>query len=517
MGKSKKKEGTQEQEEKAKTLVNAGIAGATAENVQRYGSAVKEHLVAFDGVDNETGKKLTKSLKSISKQKANPDYEYQNLKQQAGFSAEVKETARENAERIINKSKTRITRTDDIGRVNDPLYDHVEIDSSGNVIAGSGSQMKFVGSNPKEALNKLASKKFEKYLDADAKINVPSDYYDGIKAEAQAKINGLQQQIKALKTQGNEEIVRQRQIELEKYKKIDKNLQKSKVSNPEGMEARTAPEISTAKDIAKVSHEAGLEQAKWGAGIGGCMSLVRNMVAVVKGEEEPEQAALAVIKDTGTGAVVSYTTAFAGSVIKGGMQNAKNGTIRVLAKTNLPATMVTTVVETGKTLGKYIKGDIDGVECITELGEKGTGMISSAMFATIGQVVIPIPVVGGMIGGMVGYALSSACYGELVNALQEAKLAREERIRIEQECAEAIAMIREYRAQMEQLVSEYLISHIVTFHAAFDGIKDALKLGDIDGFIANTNTITKKLGKTPQFETFSEFDALMESNKSLVL
>jgi len=179
--------------------------------------------------------------------------------------------------------------------------------------------------------------------------------------------------------------------------------------------------------------------------------------------------------------------------------------------------MVTVALETGKTLGKYFKGEIDGVECLSEMGEKGTGMLSSAMFAVIGQAVIPIPVIGGMIGSMMGYVLSSACYGELVSVLKEAKLAREERIRIERECEEAIKAVRQYRLEMERLVSQYLIGHIETFHAAFDGIKNALKTGDIDGFIAGANIITMKLGGKPQFRNISEFENFMESLEVLSL
>jgi len=512
----KKKKET-ETEEKTKTLENAGLAEAASEIVQRYGSANKEHLVAYSGVDNEAGKTLTKSLKSISESKVNPEFEKTNLKQQAGFSAEVKETARENAERIINKDGTRIVRTDDLGRVNDPLYDHVEIDAHGNVIEGSGSQMKFVGSSPKAALDKLASKKFEKYLDADVKIEVPSDYYDEIKSEARAKISDLQKQADALRAEGKNDIAKQKELEIEKYKKIDKNLKNSRVPNKDAMDARTTPQASAAKDIAKISHCAGVEAAKTGAAIAGGISVVSNLVAVIKGDKEPDEAALAVVKDTGTGAVASYTTAFVGSVIKGGMQNAGDATVRALSKTNLPAVIVTTALETGKTLGKYFKGEIDGVECLTELGEKGTGMVSSAMFTVVGQAVIPIPVVGAMIGSMVGYALSSACYGQLVGALQEAKLAREERIRIEKECEEAIKMIRQYRAEMEKLISRYLSDHINTFHAAFDDMKNALRIGDVDGFIAGANTITRKLGGKPQFNTFSEFDSLMRKKEELIL
>ena len=42
-----------EKKQKEKNIVNSGIAGGAAETVQRYGSAVKEHVVAYSGKDNE--------------------------------------------------------------------------------------------------------------------------------------------------------------------------------------------------------------------------------------------------------------------------------------------------------------------------------------------------------------------------------------------------------------------------------------------------------------------------------
>jgi hypothetical protein len=504
-------------DEKIDTLENVSLAGNAAEVVQRYGSANKEHFVAYSGSDNEAGKILKKGLKSISESKINENYREQNIKQQAGFSAEVKSVARKNAEYILNRSKTRVVRTDDIGRLNDPLFDTVTVDPSGTIVGGPGIQIKFVGKSPGDALSKLASKKFEKYLDADAEIEVQSDFYDGIKKEAREKIEKLQKEATVLKTQGKDEVLQKKLKEIEKYKKIKKSLRKSPVSNKGAVEARLHPKISTAKDIVKISHRAGIDQAKSGAVIAGGISLVRNIVAVVKDEKTSQEAAIAVAKDTGTGAVVSYATAFSGSVIKGALQNAKSTTLKTVSKTNLPATLVVTVLETGKTLNKYFSGDIDGVECLEELGEKGTGMLSSAIFATVGQIAIPIPVLGGLIGSMLGYALSSACYTQLMGVLKEAKLAREERLIIEAECKESIKLIREYRAEMEQILSTYIVDYTETFHHGFGKIKKALNLDDIDGFIAGTNKITKKLGGKPQFETFNEFDALMRQEKSFKL
>lgn len=175
-----------------KEVTNSCIAGTAFDTVQRYGSAVKEHIGVYSGDNNETGEVLQKSLKSISKHKINPEFEFQNLKQQAGFSAESKSVARENAERIINGDPTRRIRTDDLGRVNDPLYDHMDIDANGNPIQGSGTQMKFVRDSPESAWRELQSTKFQKYHDANAPIEVPSDYYDGIIKEADKNIAALQ-------------------------------------------------------------------------------------------------------------------------------------------------------------------------------------------------------------------------------------------------------------------------------------------------------------------------------------
>ena len=84
-------------DEKISTYKNVIIEGAATETVQRYGSAIKEHFVAYSGIDNESGEQLKKGLKQISESKLNPEYIKQNLKQQAGFSAENKYAARENA------------------------------------------------------------------------------------------------------------------------------------------------------------------------------------------------------------------------------------------------------------------------------------------------------------------------------------------------------------------------------------------------------------------------------------
>ena len=111
----------QDKNETQNRIVKVALEGANFEAVQRYGNAAKQHYVAYSGIDNEAGKQLSKGLKSISKSRVNPDYQSQNIKQQAGFSAEVKSIARKNAQNIIDGKSNKFIRTDDFGNVNDPL------------------------------------------------------------------------------------------------------------------------------------------------------------------------------------------------------------------------------------------------------------------------------------------------------------------------------------------------------------------------------------------------------------
>ena len=499
--------------DKDNSLEYAAQSGAAYDVVGRYGSASKEHLVAYSGQDNEYGRTLKRGLKKTSESKVNPEYRDQNLKQQAGFAAEDKYTARQNAEKIIKGDETRVYRTDDLGRVNDPLFDHVLLDGDGIEIPGTGEQMKFVGRDAKAFLKKLESEKFRKYLDADATITVPSDYYDGIIAEANKEITSLENQLVRVKQNNNQQLASSIKKRIEKVKKIKDSVKDSGITNEEALYARQHPKLSTAKDIAKISHRAGIEQAKYGAAISGGISLIKNVVAVTKGEKSAKDAAIAVAVDSGKGAVTAYTTAFSGSAIKAGLQNSKFSLARTVSKSNAPAMIVTSTIDVGRSMTRYFKGEISGIDCLLEIGEKGTSNIGSAMFTVVGQLAIPIPVVGALVGSMVGYALTSTFYGNLTSVLKDAEIARENRIRVEKECKEAISMIQQYRAEMNAYVQRYLNHYNNIFNDAFMQMDEAFLSNDIDNFIGGANKITIALGGTEQFVSMNEFDSFIKSSQ----
>lgn len=136
---------------------------------------------------------------------------------------------------------------------------------------------------------------------------------------------------------------------------------------------------------------------------------------------------------------------------------------------------------------------------------------------SVGQALIPIPIVGGAVGALVGSMLTSGLYNNLINDLKTKQLEHEERIRIIAECNAAVEQTRKFREELEGYLQSYLKDYRECFDAALSSVKLAWQMGDADGMIAGANDITRKLGGKVQYETTEEFKDFFDSDESFVL
>jgi len=210
-----------------KEIIRTGVALGSDEVVQRYGSANAEFIKGYSGVDHETGQVFNRSLRGIAKYKTNPEYADQNIKQQAGFSAEVATTSRDNAEAIINKSGVRVARSEDTvdyGK-NHPVVDRVQL-LDGHVIEGSQAQMKFVG-NRDELFKNITSEngKFSRYRGV--KLELPSEQYEGAAQYCHDQAQALRQQAEIVTQKGKPEEAAKLRREADRYDALADNVQDS--------------------------------------------------------------------------------------------------------------------------------------------------------------------------------------------------------------------------------------------------------------------------------------------------
>ncbi len=111
----------------------------------------------------------------------------------------------------------------------------------------------------------------------------------------------------------------------------------------------------------------------------------------------------------------------------------------------------------------------------------------------IGQLAIPIPVVGALIGGFVGAALSEAFFNALNS--KKVELVRQKRIEIEKECRESIRLLEMYQNQFKEVFERYFHETARFFNESFDELERAFYAGDADLVIGANNKIQEGLGQ----------------------
>lgn len=490
--------------------------GSTSEESTLYASANREHLSVLD------------RLEEISKRKINPNYINQNINQQAGYSAEIKEQARVNEHNILAGKRERIVQYDDLSSVqkaqiknlypnyatpkkNHEIVDYASVDEKGNVIPGTLTQSKFVGRNGEECFKKLLSKDYEKYFENGAKMNVPKDYYRDIQKAADAKIESLESQIAKQKGLGDFQKSAHLEEKLQKCKTIKAHTRPASATKREAIEARLNPNLSTAKDVTSVSHQAGMNAAQTGALIGGGVSLA----TCVANGKDPIKAIKHTAIATLKGGALSYGSAFASSSLGGMMQNSANKVIQSLGKSSAPAMFVGACVTNATVLTRYFSGKIDGTELLKQLGKANATLVSSGAMAFAGQALIPIPVVGALIGGFVGAILSETFFNAFLKAREEAKLARQRRIKIEKECREIIKHLEAYQNQFKEVFEKYFHETTKFFNQSFNELERASYAGDADLAIAVNNKSREWLGQKALFDNKQEGWELIISNKDI--
>ena len=267
---------------------------------------------------------------------------------------------------------------------------------------------------------------------------------------------------------------------------------------------------SALNNMAKTGLEAGVKGAQNAGVTVATMSGINNLVAVIKGEKSGSEALLDTAKDGGKGAISGFAMSGGLTVVSHSLSNSSSAFIQGLVKSNVPGKVITAVIATGDTLKRYGDGEITTQECIIELGDKGLNMATMGYSMAAGQVLIPIPIVGGAIGALVGSALTSSYYHNLINTLQTREMENRERKRIIEECREAAEQTKAFRMELESYLENYFNEFKACFDDVLGSMRFAYQMQDADGIITSANEITRKLGGKVYYETVEEFKQFLD-------
>ena len=106
---------------------------------------------------------------------------------------------------------------------------------------------------------------------------------------------------------------------------------------------------------------------------------------------------------------------------------------------------------------------------------------------------------------------------EIKNEKKEAQLIHEKMLLTQAQTVLVLRELQEYKAKLEERVSQYLAEDIEAFLNGFELMNQGLQSDDSDLVIKGNVTIQRVLGREPQFTNQAEFDDLMDSDEAFVL
>lgn len=128
---------------------------------------------------------------------------------------------------------------------------------------------------------------------------------------------------------------------------------------------------------------------------------VNNLIQVASDEkklsEVTEDMAIITTKVAVSGGGYKVTTTGLTNILK----NSGNEMLKKVGESNHVGKIVVAAAIVANSTYRYLNGDINGKEFFTEIGEKGVGVIGGTIGYIAGQALIPIPVIGGIIGSMI--------------------------------------------------------------------------------------------------------------------
>ena len=292
---------------------------------------------------------------------------------------------------------------------------------------------------------------------------------------------------------------------------------------------RKAAAEASAKNAIKMAGKSALI----GSAIGGAISSVQNLKEYRNKKIDGKTAAKNIAKDAaksgGTAAVMTVTVKAGEGIM------AKNLAGTVLEKScnsfiasGGVAKAAVCTVEAGKSVIRYIKGDIDGGQLADELTEKTVSLSSSfalgAQGAAIGSIVGTIlcpgvgtaigSFVGDLAGNLAGYTLGSSIFKQIkeyknfVDNYNPEELARyremykniEENLKYQREALE-VKLNLAYEEKSNQILNTMLY------------MKDSLLSDDNEGFNNSIEQMCGIFGFELRFKTQKEFDNFMKSDE----
>jgi hypothetical protein len=321
-------------------------------------------------------------------------------------------------------------------------------------------------------------------------------------------------------------------LKAEDYKQTLRNIKQSlkhenvSSSGTTYQEAFDATDAKTAQNIADKfklksalidMHESGKRAGNVGALLTGSISIGTGIYSLHKGEIEVGELLSRVAVDSAKGYATGYVvTAMSKGITHSSTNYLGESVARSFTRSNAPVAIAAAVVNASKSFVSYMNGDIDGKQLLDEISHTAITSTSSFYYGALGQVAIPIPVIGALVGAGVGYFVGNMLHQSGLVALGDSsvvKEAKERRYAIQSMCLSVIPEIQKNRLELERNLESYFSQRKNDFLVSFSILDSSLYSWNPDEFVLGLEKINNQFGTSLQFKSFTDFDLFMNSNE----
>ena len=223
--------------------------------------------------------------------------------------------------------------------------------------------------------------------------------------------------------------------------------------------------------------------------------------------------------------ILEYAKAYGKDIIENKIHNFLNSlndeTIRTLNDEGFSKQLTDTAIAASSLVMQYFKSDIDVNTLFAQLGNVGGKEIVNTLISAYeidpNLLKEAAEKISSQSSIIVSYAAFAEAYKILMSALNDAAMQHEHRLMVEKQCAETVALIKEYREKMQETITAYFEKHLQTFENGFAQMDIAIMKNDSNGYLKGNAEIQEMLGYYAQFRTQEEFDDLMEYDVSCKL
>lgn len=263
------------------------------------------------------------------------------------------------------------------------------------------------------------------------------------------------------------------------------------------------------KNVASTFHESGWSSVKNSASEMALLNIFTGLKDVIDDRKTVNEAIKDAVTSTGKGVAKSYAVSGALSVVNRSLQNSEFALFQWAAKYNLPAKGVAFLQVLWAPVKQYFNGEIPMGECAKQITKSSAEFTITGEAAVIGQSLIPIPVLGAVVGTLVGMYFSKCLFSAFDSIAASKQVAAEMKI-IQDRCRQLSEQYQECRMELEKTLTLYFAEEKKFYTGCLGLLDEGILSGDDSKVSEAARNITHHLGGTDDIETIDDLCALLD-------